>query len=349
MSSAPINPGKIVWLAGPSSSGKTTTTRGLADKGWMRIEADAERSAVEVQFLRKELLSKLSYLESHLTTLTTDNIIAAICGGLKPSKTPSNLAEYEKVRQELYNFLMTRTKEIHEVLLIHMLDKAIGAAIIGKNVILDHVPMINDPGFTFAEVTLDKTSTNLWIYKDFRIEQQLKYVPIEILMRNVIRRNHNPDEHREMSMVLEQYSQRFVALSNEKQEHLGTLKVETLKKWIERAIKIDFFDISPKHGFKFDEARDKDIDSLIEKRMKEFIVEMSDPDHAIDPTGEKADDADVKVLKEKVTEYPNLQKKIDEMTKMIMENMKIPKDATEVQLTYASASGVKPTVIKDIP
>jgi adenylylsulfate kinase-like enzyme len=32
------SPKKIVWLSGPSSSGKTTYTRSLENDGWIRIE-----------------------------------------------------------------------------------------------------------------------------------------------------------------------------------------------------------------------------------------------------------------------------------------------------------------------
>lgn len=349
MNSNPIESGKITWLSGPSSSGKTVSTRLLEAKGWIRIEADAELFEVRISLVKTEFLDKLTYLESHLATLTTANIMGAINGDVKPSKTPSNPSEYEKVRLDLLGYLKERDTEVSQALLIHMLDKAIGLSSLGKNVIIDHVPFINDPGFSSHKVIIDSTSTNLWCYRDFKIEQQLKYVPIETLMRNVIRRNCNPDpdEFRPMPVVLKQYSKRFVVSSNSDDEELGTLKVKSLKQWIERSVKINFFDINKNHRFIYDESESEDIDLLIQKRIEKFIIEMDDPDNATDPTGEKVDINCIKILHEKKADFPNLAKKIDEITTTIMENMKIPETAITVKITYASYSGIKPTIIRD--
>ena len=62
---------KIVWLSGPSSSGKTTITKMLEEKGWMRIEADAESADVEVAVLKTVLLEKFDYLR--ILSYTSDN------------------------------------------------------------------------------------------------------------------------------------------------------------------------------------------------------------------------------------------------------------------------------------
>ena len=228
-----------------------------------------------------------------------------------------------------------------------MLDKAIIiSASFHKSVILDHVPLISDllSSHTVTKDT-DTKPTNLWCYKDFKIEQQLKYVPVEILMRNVIRRNLNPENHRQMAMVLEQYSDRFVAVTHAEQEHLGTLRVVTLKKWVERCMKIDFFDINPNHRFIYNES--EDIDEAVQSRMEGFVKEMKDPDHAMDPTGEIVDEENVERLKLKYEEYPTLQERIEKMTETILKNMLIFEGATEVMLTYVSSDGIRPTIIRD--
>ena len=159
----------------------------------------------------------------------------------------------------------------------------------------------------------------------------------------------NLEDHREMTFVLKQYAVRFEALdvkeASTDQVQLGTLDVASLKKWIERAVKIEFFDINANHGFRFKES--EDIDAAIQKRMEEFEKEMESPEKAVDPVGEKVDERNVNTLKERRANYPDLQKKIDETTKLIMEKMKIPETATKVVLTYVSSSGIKPTIIGD--
>lgn len=340
-----INSPKIVWLSGPSSSGKTTSTRTLEESGWIRLEADVERSSVTINLLKTTLLDKFTYLESHLTNPTPATIIDAIYGGKKPDKTPVDSNEFEKVRLELHDYIGTKEDDISQLLLIHMLDKAVHLRALGKNVILDHVPLINDPGFSSHRVTRDQKTPNLWCYRDVKIEQQLKYVPVEVLMRNVIRRNHNSADHRPMPMVLEQYAERFKVSTSSDEEQLGKLSVASLKKWVERAVKIDFFDISPQHGFKYDPSKDGDIDLVIQRRLELFTIEMNDPENAIDPSGEKVDNNDKTSLKEKKLAYPHLQEKIDGKTKEFIQLMKIPENAIEVNLTYTSVSGIKPTII----
>ena len=185
MSLPPIDPGKIVWLAGPSSSGKTTSTRGLEQKGWIRVEADAEAAGIEVRFLKTGFIDKFAYFESHLTDLTTQEVVNVLYDQKRPGKEPADLKQFEKIRLELLDLLKECPISLNQATLIHMLDKAIHLASLGKSVILDHVPFINDPDFISHEVTIDKTAKNLWCYRDFKIEQQLKYVPVETLMRNV--------------------------------------------------------------------------------------------------------------------------------------------------------------------
>lgn len=348
----PTGSPKIVWLSGPSSSGKTHSTKSLEEKGWIRLEADVERTHVEVALLKTVLLDKLTYLESHFTNPAPETTIGAICGGTKPVKMPEDPGEYERVRLELLRYINDKNQDVSQAVLIHMLDKAIALSALGKSIILDHVPFVNDPGFSSHKVTRDLISSNLWCYRGVKIEQQLKYVPVEVLMRNVIRRNHNPDDHRPMTMVLEQYAERFRTSTNPKEEKLGILFVRSLKEWVQRAVKIDFFDINPNHGFKFDATRDGSIDQAIEDRLVQFNKEIDDPENAIDPADKKVDAENVERLKERKTEYPRLQEKIDEMTSKIMQLMEIPVDATDetvVNLTYKSTSGIEPTIIKDIP
>ena len=345
----PINSPQIVFLSGPSSSGKTISTQNLEERGWIRLEADAERPSVEIKLLKTTLLDKLAYLESHFTNPTPATLIGAICGGTKPVKIPFDPNKYEKVRLELLDCIDTRNREVSQLVLIHMLDKALSLYALGKSVILDHVPFINDPGFTSSKVTRDKTYGDLWHYRHVKIEQQLKYVPVEILMRNVIRRNEGSDSenHRDMLMVLEQYAERFKVSESSNDLQLGKLSTANLRKWVERGVKISFFVINPNHKFIYDPKKDGDIDSVIQRRLEQFKEEMDDPENAIDPAGEKVDAINIQRLKEKKLEFPHLQKKIDDTTKKIMEMMKMPNAPTEVSLTYTSSSGIKPTIITD--
>lgn len=352
MSSESLGPdktaGKIVYLAGPSSSGKTTSTKGLENAGWMRIEADIERPHLDIKQLKEILLDDLTYLESHLNNPSPMNTIDAIFGRA-PDKPLSNADRYEKARKNLHEQMKTVGEKAEQSLMLHMLDKAISIARLGKSVIIDDVPMINDPGYASHEITKDTQSPNLWCYREFKIEQQLKYVPVDVLMRNVLRRNSNTTksdalEHREAPMVLEQYSERFMVRTSDDQEELGTLKVADLKQWIARAYTMDFFDIDPNHAFIYDGK--KDIDEAIADRMEGFLLEMNNPD-PIDPKGDKVEGPSLTALKERQQSYPKLQETIKEATAKIMQKMNIAEDATTVTLTYRSSSGIKPTIIYD--
>src|SRR5471030_3000347 len=92
--------GEIVYLAGPSSSGKTTSTKGAEYTGWMRIDADIERPYVRIQQLKKTLLDDLTYLESHLEDPSPMKTIDAIFGN-PPDKPQANADRYQKARQNL--------------------------------------------------------------------------------------------------------------------------------------------------------------------------------------------------------------------------------------------------------
>jgi hypothetical protein len=351
MNIKPVEQGQIVWLSGPSSSGKTTSTKSLEGKGWLHLEADVEIPLRTVFVLRRDLTEALTIVESHLANPTPIDILDVMYGGKKPEMEPEFLIEYEKAKKTLTEFVNSKKSELEENFLIHLLDKAIEIARLGQNVILDHVPLINDPELKSDRVTLDQNSKNLWCYRDFKIEQQLKYVPADTLLLNVIRRNQNAvkdknlGDYRIMTRVLKQYSERFIASTGSDREHLGTLKIDTLKKWVERAIKIEFFDIDPNHVFAFDGI--SDIDQAIEGRLNQFMIEVEDPVNATDPRGEKITEDKIEILKQKSLEYPALQDKIDQMIKSLLQNMGVSGEPEEIVLTYASYSGVKPTIIRD--
>ncbi len=338
--------GEIVYLAGPSSSGKTTSTKGPEFAGWMRIEADIERPYVRIQQLKETLLDDLSYLESHLEDPSPMNTIEAIHGN-PPDKPQANADRYQKARQNLAEHMEKMWDKTQDCLQLHMLDKALSIAEAGKSVIIDDVPMVN-PGYGSHKISIDKESPNLWCYRDFKIEQKLKFVPVDILMRNVLRRNSGPDpeERRPMPMVLAQYSDCFMAATSGKQEQLGTLDVAHLKKWIEHSCTIDFFDFSPNHKFEYDGK--KDIDVAVKERMTGFLLEMEDPDNAVDPKGQKVEGEVLDALKEKKQAYPNLPETIKKATSEILQKMGIADDATTVTLTYRSSSDIKPAIMRDL-
>ena len=67
--------------------------------------------------------------------------------------------------------------------------------------------------------------------------------------------------------------------------------------------------------------------------------------NAIDPVGEKLDEKNMIIIKQKKIDYPQLQEKIEEMTKTLIKKMKIPETASTVNLTYVSSTEIKPTII----
>lgn len=343
--------GQIHYLSGPSSSGKTTTTREKAAAGWLRIEADVEINAVEITFLSKDFRDDLAYIKKHLNADSTisqgeaaRNLMDVVYGGKPPDIKPENQKDFDQVRQKLVTYIRheDRGDDIKNAQQIHLFEEAIRLAKLGNNVIIDEVPLVNEHGSSH-EIKVDSKSPNLWCFRDFKIEQQLKFVPIDILIRNLTKRNSKPEDRRDMRAVLErQYSKQFVAASSQpsNQEVLCHVQVSSLKKSIERAVKIDFFDINSAHSFNYD--GNGDIDEAIEKRMKAFVEEMNDPNMET-----KDNDDYLKLLAERKLEYPDLQKNIDEFTQKILANMQVPKDDTEFDLTYLSKTGIQPTIIRD--
>src|SRR5262249_1542305 len=147
---------------------------------------------VDIKFLKinLNLLTQVAYLESHLSQPTDENILETL-HGKPPDKTPEDQMEFNSVRVELLEFLRSKEEDVNAALLIHMLDKAIQVAKQGKNVIIDNVPIINDRNrindkfYGHHSIKLDVGHPNFWIYRDFKIEQQLKYVSVDTLMRNL--------------------------------------------------------------------------------------------------------------------------------------------------------------------
>lgn len=104
------------------------------------------------------------------------------------------------------------------------------------------------------------------------IEQVLKYVSIHRLMHNVIQRNVDPGNHRDPVDVLHQYADQFQPPRKADDPFVGTLAVRDLAKWIERTVKMNFFDIDPAHAL--DHREGDDLDGEIQFRISVFMEEL---------------------------------------------------------------------------
>lgn len=333
------NFGQIVYLAGPSSSGKTTFSQELVKKGWIHLEADEISLVTEIGLLEKKFSQDLAWIKQHLNNPSLLSLMQVVCGK-NPDISPKDLVQFKKVCSRLNLFLEKRVERTAPEVFIHMLDEAKRLAELGHNVIMDSVPLFNEDRLFFSQdlIQTKENGQEVWKYKDVKFVQKLKFVSINRLMLNVIKRNQNPDNHRDPIAVIKQYSNQFKKVKNPSYETIDTLKTKELKKWIERAVKMDFFDVDPSHRFLYKEG--DDIDQDLDRRVKDYFDEIRKLETSDDPKNKNH-------LCTKLAQWINMADTIASLTQDIFTEMNIPKNASEVSLSVHSKLNAKPSIIKD--
>lgn len=315
--------GQIVYLAGPSSTGKSKYSSELIANGWLHFEADHFLSVTEIKHVEKALGQQLDLIKKSLTEehCTPERILGVIMGD-KPEIAPEELQSFEEARSLIKACLderwttlgkpdeskaQTNWKEIF----IAMLEESVKASTRGKNVIIDFVGMINErPEVSAPGLKLVQESPNIWDYKGVKIEQFLKYATITRLAQNIFRRNQQIDNQRDPLYVLTQYGERFIK-AKAGDEAIGNIETEELTRWIERFVKIEHFKLSYQD--------ENNIDALIHEKMK-----------TIDPQ-----------------ELELIAHKVEEETNKLFKLMGIEEGDVQIPLTYRTNDGAKPTIINN--
>lgn len=313
--------GQVVYLAGPSSTGKSKYSSELISSGWLHFEADHFLSVTEIKHIEKTLKPQLELIKKNLTEehSSPERILGIIMGD-KPELMPDNQEEFEKARSLIKACLDERwtkhgepeeakAQQNWQETFITMLEESVKASETGRNVIIDFVGMIGErpevsaPGLKFVQ-----ESPNIWDYKGTKIEQFLKYVAIDRLAQNIFTRNQEIDNRRDPIDVLTQYGERFIK-AKAGEESVGEIGTQELATWIERFIKIEHF----KLGYS-DVSR---IDEKIHKKMETLAP------HELDQIG--------KVV-------------IEEKNKLF-KLMGIEEADVRIALTYRTSGGAKPKIV----
>lgn len=315
-------PGQVVYLAGPSSTGKSTYSSELIANGWMHFEADHFLSVTEIKYIETIFKNQLDVIKN---TLSIDNrtpqSILGIIMGNKPEITPDNPQEFDAARALIKTCLderwttlgkpdETKEQQIWQEVFIAMLDESIRVSQTGKSVIIDSVGMLGErPEVSAPDLKIAQQKPNIWQYKGIQIEQFLKYAPIDRLAQNIFSRNQNVDNQRDPLYVFTQYAERFVK-AKIGDEVIGELDTNELYIWIERFVKMEHF--------KIEYSNLETVDNAIRSKME-----------IIDPHEQ---------------ELINL--KITEETSKIFALMGTDKNEGTITLTYRTNEGSKPKIIQ---
>lgn len=314
-------PGQIIYLAGPSSTGKSKYSSELISSGWLHFEADHFLSVTEIKHIEKTLGSQLDLIKKSLTEEhgSPERILGIIMGD-KPEVTPDNQKEFEEARSLIKACLDERWTTLGEPdeakaqknwqeVFITMLEESVKVSTTGKNVIIDFVGMIGErPEVSAPGLKIVQESPNIWDYKGFKIEQFLKYATIDRLARNIFHRNQQIGNRRDPMYVLTQYAERFIK-ARVGDESIGELETGELAKWVERFVKIEHF--------KLDYKDPNTVDEVIHKKME-----------TINPQ-----------------ELEQINKKVKEETNKLFKLMGIEEDDTLIALTYKTNEGAKPKIV----
>ncbi len=313
--------GQIVYLAGPSSTGKSKYSNEQVANGWLHLEADHFLSVSEVKHIQSTLGPELDLIKELLSQdhCTPERILGVIMGD-KPEVTPQDQRAFEQACAKIKACLDERWTTLGEPdehkaqqnwqeVFVSMLEESVKVTATGKNVIVDFVGMLNErpevsaPGLTFVQA-----NPNIWEYKGIKIEQFIKYAPIDRLAQNIFRRNQQIDNRRDPLYVLTQYGERFVK-AKAGEDAIGELDVKELTKWIDRFVKIEHL--------KLTYSGPNTIDATILK-----ATETLDPD-----------------------ELTHIHHKVKEETDKLFKQMGIEPNDSRIPLTYKTNSGAKPTII----
>lgn len=313
--------GRVFYLAGPSSTGKSRYSSDLIATGWLHFEADHFLSVTEIKHVEKTMGKQLDLIKKCLTEehCTPERILGVIMGD-KPEVSPNSQKEFDEARALIKACLDTRWTTLGEPddlkaqrnwqeIFITMLEESVKASSAGKNVIIDFVGMINErPEVTAPGMKLDRESPHIWDYKGVKIEQFLKYVAIDRLALNIFSRNQIIDNRRDPLYVLSQYGERFIK-AKAQDEVVGEISIKELAKWIERFVQIEHLKLP------YSDA--STIDEMIQGRMQ-----------SIEPH-----------------EQDLISKKVNDETKKMFRLMGIEEGDVRVALTYRTNDGAKPKII----
>lgn len=149
-------PGQIIYLAGPSSTGKSKYSSELISSGWLHFEADHFLSITEIKHIEKTLEPQLDLIKKSLTEehRSPERILGIIMGD-KPEVTPDNQKEFEEARSLMKACLDERWTTLNkpdeaksqknwQKVFITMIEESVKASLTGKNVIIDFVGMIGE-------------------------------------------------------------------------------------------------------------------------------------------------------------------------------------------------------------
>lgn len=324
MNSAPIpipSRGQIVYLAGPSSTGKSKYSNELISNGWLHFEADQFLSVTEIKHVEKTLKPQLDLVKRNLTEEeSSPKRILGVIMGDKPELMPDNQKEFDKARSlikacldERWTVLghpdETKAQQNWQEIFITMLEESLKASQIGRNVIIDFVGMMGErPEVSAPGLKIVQESPNIWDYKGTKIEQFLKYVSIDRLAQNIFSRNQKIDNRRDPLYVLTQYGERFIK-AKVGDESIGEMETRELAKWIERFIKIEHF--------KLDYNDASRIEEEIHKKMETLAP------HEID----------------------QIDKRVIEEKNKLFKLMNIEESDVRIALTYRTSCGAKPKIV----
>lgn len=268
--------GEVIYLAGPSSTGKSTFSSELINNGWLHLEADKILSVTEITHVEKNLGPELALIRKTLSKekCTPEGILRVVMGD-RPEIPPENQEAFNKARDSIKACLDLRWKTMGEPdqkkaaqnwqeIFIALLEDAKKASSSGKNVIIDMVGMIGERQEVSAPgLKIVKESPNLWDYKGLKIEQYLKYASFDRLVQNIFSRNQKGDSRPAM-YVLDQYGERFKQ-AKKGDDPIGCIKISDLSKWIERFVKIEHLKINYTEFTDFDK-----IDEIIQAKIKDL-------------------------------------------------------------------------------
>lgn len=377
-SSNSLSSGKIVYLAGPSSMGKSSYSKELVAKGWLHLERDQKFFVKVIGGIQaaKEYASSLQVIKDCLSPYP-DNVklFCVIHSDIKPDLEPKNLEAFKKAQKHLRTYLSKNDAQILDEIDIEILKEALKVAKTGQNVIIDDVSLLEE--YKNIELKQDGQQ-DIYHFKGspISIEERVKYLPIGKIMQNIMRRNQNPLDGRDPLMVLHQYGDFFKAGSkNSKEPIVDTLKTDELKNWIARAVLIRFVDILSETHYFFHEGTEG-IDNALKERVAVMVDRLHKNEQLINQYENSNSPKDKAELREQLLTKLGLSHKITEKelnklikkekekisgslanwvtitdeirttTKLIFEKMKISPKASEVNLTFYSRAGAHPFIIK---
>lgn len=220
--------GNVIYLAGPSSSGKSTYAKEKEKEGWTHLEVDEEMFSLELAQIEEEFPADMKHLKANLKDPSRKGLYAALLGRI------TFTFPIEETRQRLARIWQSRVFDVMGLwkkAFARILIQADQIAQKGKNVIIDFVPLLNEHPLTTIDGLFlgEKGRVDIWKFRGIKIEQKLMYVPIDRLMQNVLKRNQDPANYRTPSKVLTQYADQFKVLRKEGKTLVGRLKVEHLE------------------------------------------------------------------------------------------------------------------------